>query len=93
MSTDDKKLRSAFTAAVLLCVAGLWWLCDFVAAKGREIQAEMKAETKASPQRFTMSKDSWGMAFDIYTITDTQTGKTYLVARTSSGVAITPLLP
>jgi hypothetical protein len=93
MDTNDKKLLAAFTAAVLLCVAGLWWLCDFVAAKGQELQSEMKAEAATLPQRFTMAKDSGGMAFDIYTITDSQTGKTYLVARTSGGVAITPLLP
>jgi len=54
---------------------------------------KVSQETDTLQQRFTMVKDSGGMAFDIYTITDSQTGKTYLVARTSGGVAITPLLP
>lgn len=92
MDTDDKKLLAAFTAAVLLCVAGLWWLCDFVATKNRECQARVEARAEKTPSRFTQTQQMSGR-FDLFTVTDTQTGKTYLVARTTSGVAITPLLP
>lgn len=88
MSTTDKRVLAGFSVAVLICLSGAAAIIlKFATVEGHKIQAA------ALPQRFTMAKDSGGTAFDTYTITDTQTGNAYLVARTSGGVAIAPLLP
>lgn len=92
MDTNDKKLLAAFTAAVLLCVAGLWGFFDFIVTNSQKCRAKEVARTEKTSSRFTQIQETSGR-FDLFTVTDTQTGKTYLVARTTSGVAITPLLP
>jgi hypothetical protein len=75
-------------AALLLLVTILVWIC---AGCGSEI-----APAEETPSRFTSERMTADANVRIYIVTDTETGRQYILAEmmgTSGGIGMTPLLP